>query len=232
MGVWVKVCGTTSLEDAVMAARAGADAVGFVFAAESRRRVTAEVVAGISAGLAEEFAEVERVGVFTTGDAGEIVAAARVAGLTAVQLHGGGGMGPIEAVRELAPELRVIAVVSWEIGVAGAAERVVKEMLALRAAGVTRVLLDSKVGSELGGTGVAFAWEEAARVLGEVRNGMELVVAGGLRPETVAEAVRVLQPWGVDAVSGVEEAVGRKSAEKVRGLVTAARGRLQVLDCI
>ena len=207
-----------------MAARAGADAVGFVFAAESRRRVTAEVVAGISAGLAAEFPAVERVGVFTTADAGEIVAAARLAGLTSVQLHGGPRVGLMEAVRELAPELRVIAVVSWEIGVAGTAERVVKEMLALRAAGVTRVLLDSKVGQELGGTGVAFAWEEAARVLAGARDGMELVVAGGLRPETVAEAVRMLRPWGVDAVSGVEEAMGRKSPEKVHGFVAAARG--------
>ncbi len=208
----------------MMAARAGADAVGFVFAAESRRRVMAEVVAGISAGMAEEFPEVERVGVFTTADAAEIVAVARLARLTSVQLHGGAGMGLIQTVRELAPELRVIAVVSWEIGVAGTAERVVGEVLSLRAAGLTRVLLDSKVGRELGGTGVAFAWDEAARVLAEVRDGMDLVIAGGLRPETVAEAVRELRPWGVDAVSGVEEAVGRKSAAKVREFVAAARG--------
>ena len=206
-----------------MAARAGADAVGFVFAAESRRRVTAEVVEGISAGLAAEFPAVERVGVFTTDDAGEIVAAARAAGLGSIQLHGAGGAGLIQAVRELAPELRVIAVVSWEIGVAGAGERVVEEVLALRGEGVTRVLLDSKVGQEPGGTGVAFAWEEAARVLAGVRDGIQLIVAGGLRPETAAEAVRVLGPWGVDAVSGVEAAVGRKSLEKVRGFVGAAR---------
>lgn len=222
--VFVKICGTTSLEDARVAAGAGADAVGFVFAAESRRRVTAAEVTGISAAMAEEFPAVERVGVFTTADAGAIVAEARAARLTAVQLHGGGGVGLARAVREMAPELGVTAVVSWEMGAADAGERVAAEMLALGAAGVRRVLLDSKVGAELGGTGVAFRWAEAAQVLVEVRAGMEVMVAGGLRPETVAEAVRVLQPWGVDAVSGVEATAGRKDPEKVRGFVRAARG--------
>ena len=224
--MFVKICGTTNVEDARAAAETGADAVGFVFAAESRRRMTAEVVAGISRVLAEEFPGLERVGVLDSVDAKEIVALARAAGLTGVQLHGASGVALVQAVRGMAPELMVMAVVSWEVGAAGAAERVQEEVAALRAAGVERVLLDSKVGAALGGTGVAFAWEEAAGALAEVRDGVTLVVAGGLRPETVAEAVRVLRPWGVDVVSGVEAGPGRKSAEKVRSFVRAARSEV------
>ena len=226
--MWVKICGTTSVEDALVAAAAGADAVGFVFAAASRRRVTAGVVAGISRVLAAEFGEVERVGVFESVDAGEIVREARAAGLTGVQLHGGGGVELARAVKAAAPELLVMAVVSFGVGVAGAAEQVRTEVAAMRAAGVERILLDSKVGSAgggtvMGGTGVAFAWEEVAMAIGDERDGVRLVVAGGLQPETVAKVERVLAPWGVDVASGVEAAVGRKSVERVRAFVAAAR---------
>ena len=222
--MFVKICGTTNVEDARTAAQAGADAVGFVFATTSRRRVTAEMVAAISQVLAGEFPRVERIGVFDAVDAEEIVATASEAGLTGVQLHGGGGMDLARAVKEMAPQLMVMAVVSWEVGAAGAAERVREEVAALRGMGVERVLLDSKVGVAAGGTGVAFAWGDAAAALAGIADGMKLVVAGGLRPETVAEAVRVLGPWGVDVASGVEAAVGRKSVEKVSAFVMAARG--------
>ncbi len=228
--MWVKICGTTSVGDARLAAEAGADAVGFVFAAASRRRVTVEAVAGMSRVLAEEFPVVERVGVFEAVDAGALVAAARAAGLTGVQLHGGGGAVLARAVKAVAPELTVMAVVSFELGAEieaeAAAARVREQVGAMREAGVERVLLDSKVGAARGGTGVAFAWAEAAAALTEVRDGVRLVVAGGLRPETVAEAVRVLGPWGVDVVSGVEAEVGRKSEAAVREFVRAARGQV------
>ena len=221
--MWVKVCGTTTLRDARMAAEAGADAVGFVLVPGSKRALTAEMAAGISREMTAEFPAVERVGVFAVLDAASIVRDARAAGLTGVQLHGGGGVELARAVKGMAPELIVMAVVSWEVGVEREAARVRAEIAAMREAGVERVLLDSKVGTEMGGTGVAFAWDEAAVALAGVRDGVRLVVAGGLRPATVAEAVRVLAPWGVDAVSGVEAGPGRKSAEKVAAFVAAAR---------
>ena len=223
MALFVKVCGTTSLEDARMAARAGADAVGFVLVPGSKRVMTVAAVAEIARVMAAEFPAVERMGVFASLEAGGIVAAAREAGLTGVQLHGGGGVALARAVQAMAPELMVLAVVSWEVGEAGVEARVREEVAALRAAGVERVLLDSKVGDAAGGTGVAFGWDEAARAVAGVRDGVRLVVAGGLRPETVAEAIGVLRPWGVDAVSGVEAGPGRKSAEKVEAFVRAAR---------
>lgn len=227
--MWVKVCATTSLGDARLAVEAGADAVGFVLAAASRRRVTAEAVAAMTAGLrAADSAGVEMFGVFDGVDAEEIVRQARVAGLTGVQLHAAVAaeerVAQVLAVRAMAPELAVMAVVHWEVGAPDAGERVREEMAALRAAGVRRVLLDSKVGAAAGGTGVRFDWAEAAEALMGVREGVDLVVAGGLRAETVGQAIRELGPFGVDVASGVEAAVGEKSPERVRAFLAAARG--------
>lgn len=220
--MWVKLCANTTAEDAHECAAAGADAVGFVFA-PSRRRVTPEAVAAMElSGLA-----IDRVGVFVSADAEEIVRAARVAGLTGVQLHGVPGGGRVVqlagVVRGMAPELGVVPVVHWVVGDAGAGARVAAELAALKAAGFGRVLLDAKVAAEMGGTGVALDWAAVAGAIAKVRVGMEVILAGGLRPETVAEAVRVLKPWGVDVASGVEMVPGRKSVERVRHFVAAAR---------
>ncbi len=220
--MWVKICGTTTAEDARGAVAAGADGVGFVFAAESRRRVTAAAVRAM--GL--EGLGVETVGVFTTGDEGEIAGVVAEAGLRAVQLHGAvvdeALVGRVRA--KVGDGVGVVPVVHWEIGDGAAGARVAEGLRRLRGAGVARVLLDTRMGDRLGGTGVSFDWARAAEALAQAREGMELVLAGGLRPETVGEAVRVLRPWGVDVVSGVEREVGRKDGERVRAFVRAARG--------
>ncbi len=219
--MWVKICGTTTAEDAREAVSAGADALGFVFVPGSRRLVTPELVGAM--GLQGEV--VERVGVFATRDVGEISQAVERAGLTGVQLHGGAaGVETLAAqVRARVPEVRVVPVVHWEVGESAAGEVVAAALRRLRDSGFTRVLLDAKVGPALGGTGVSFDWRRAAKAIAEARAGMELVLAGGLRPETVEEAVRVLEPWGVDVVSGVEREPGRKDRERVRAFVAAAR---------
>ncbi len=207
-----------------MAAELGADAVGFVFA-ESKRRVTVGAVAAMTRELAVEFSEVERIGVFDAGSAEEIVAAARAAGLTGVQLHGRGNFDEalLREVVERAGGLRVIPVLHWEVGGDDAvAARVRAGLVAARAAGVERVLLDSKLGDAAGGTGVAFGWEDAALGIAEARGELKLIVAGGLRAENVAEAARALRPWGVDVASGVEAEPGRKSPERVRAFLKAS----------
>ncbi len=219
--MWIKICANTCVEDALRAAELGADAVGFVFA-PSARRVTPEQVRAIAGELP---ARMERVGVFVGGSAEEIAATAETARLTGVQLHSEFEAGLVERLGEWMPELAVIPVVHWEIAdqdesvVAAAAgfDRVVGKPR-------QRVLVDAKVGRASGGLGVSFDWESAREMFAEQRErGLRLIVAGGLRPENVAEAIRVLRPWGVDVVSGVEREPGRKDPEKLRRFIENAR---------
>lgn len=220
--MWVKICGTTIAGDAQDAVEAGADAVGFIFVPQSRRVTSPQAVRAMK--LSDLPAE--RIGVFATPDADAVARAVDEAGLTGVQLHGGGA-GLVELageVRERVPlAVSIMPVVHWEVGKPGAGEPAAEGLRQLRTAGFHRILLDAKVGAALGGTGVSLPWAEAAGAIATAREGLELVLAGGLRPETVGEAVRVLRPWGVDVVTGVEREPGRKSAARVRAFLAAAR---------
>ena len=223
--MWVKICANTNVEDALVAAEAGADAVGFVFA-DSVRKVTPADVREITSALP---AGMERVGVFAKHSAEEILRAVELAGLTAAQLHGGLDLRLAEKLR--ARSIEVIHTLHWAVGEDASSpsagfssdQRVAAGLATLRQfeAGA-RVLVDAKVGMASGGLGVAFDWAAAAKVL-RASAGLRVVVAGGLRPESVAEAVRVLAPWGVDVASGVEARPGKKDAEKVRAFVEKAR---------
>jgi phosphoribosylanthranilate isomerase len=218
--MWVKICGNTNLEDAALAAELGADAVGFVFAA-SKRQVTAAQVGAITRRLD---GRVERVGVFDSRDAEEIARTAEEAGLTAVQLHGGLDEGLVERLAERFAG-GVIQTLHWVVGASAAdAEELAGQVAQVAALGVERVLIDSKVGAAMGGTGVAFDWGAARRVLASAPGGLRLIVAGGLRPENVAQAIAELRPWGVDVSSGVEAAVGRKDPALVRQFIANAHG--------
>lgn len=214
MSLWVKICGTTSLEDARLAVESGADAVGFVFA-PSARQVHAAQVAAITAALPQS---IEKIGVFVSPDAGEIAAAVRASGLTGVQVHAGGGAALTAALRtEFGPALRILRVVHFGAEAAAEAVQVAADP------SIDGILVDSRVGAQLGGTGVAYDWTSAARTIFAPERGVRLVAAGGLSPENVAEAIATLRPWGVDVVSGVEAAPGRKDAAKVRAFVSRAR---------
>jgi phosphoribosylanthranilate isomerase len=221
--MWVKICGNTNLEDAALAAELGADAVGFVFA-ESPRRVTAAQVAAITPHLPKS---VERVGVFHSHHADEIAQIAADAGLTAVQLHGGLDEALLERLAaKFAGSVQIIQTLHWTIDAAGSSATVLAGQIdRIAVLGISdRVLIDSKVGSAGGGTGVAYDWSEAQSVFASAPAGMHLVVAGGLKPENVARAVSQLSPWGVDVCSGVEVSPGRKSAEKLAQFIENARG--------
>jgi phosphoribosylanthranilate isomerase len=216
--MWVKICGNTSLGDALAAAQQGADAVGFVFA-ESKRRVTVAQVAAITPHLP---AGVERVGVFYSRDASEIQTVVGEAGLTTVQLHGGLNE---KLLGRLAGGVKIIQTLHWVVGDEASAEQLRGELGRVAAGGVVdRVLIDSKVGTMGGGTGVAFDWAGAREVLRAAPSGLRLIVAGGLKPENVAEAIAQLQPWGVDVVSGVEAAPGRKDLDRLARFLKNARG--------
>jgi phosphoribosylanthranilate isomerase len=218
--MWIKICGNTNLEDARLAVELGADAVGFVFG-ESKRRVTAGQVAEITRQLPVEIA---KIGVFQTQDFEEIAGTIREAGLTGAQLHTGFSPKLIVALREEFPgTLFVIQTTHWKTE-GQTAEGLRSELELLRTAeGIDAAMIDSRTATAAGGTGVAFDWKAAKAALAGLGE-LPLVVAGGLTPENVGEAIAVLHPWGVDVVTGVEAQPGRKDPEKLAAFIRVARG--------
>jgi phosphoribosylanthranilate isomerase len=219
MSLWIKICGNTSLADALLAAEAGADAVGFVFA-PSPRQVTAAEAAAIVSRLP---AGIEKIGVFVGATLEEIYTTVRAGGLTGVQLHFQAAAElPAKLHQRLGPGLRILRVVHIDAAHAEVGARQIAEHL--QDPHLDGVLMDSRTATAAGGTGVAFDWAVAAdALLQDARARERLIAAGGLNPCNVAEAIATLRPWGVDVVSGVEAAPGRKDAAKVREFVARAR---------
>jgi phosphoribosylanthranilate isomerase len=225
MSLWIKICGNTSLEDARLAALAGADALGFVFA-PSPRQVTVSEVAAIVKHLASP---VEKIGVFVDAPLDEIYAAVRVCMLTGVQLHSAvGPQVPAKLHQRLGPDLRVLRVVHFD---AAAAERMIAEIAQHdRDPHVDAVLVDSRTAAAVGGTGVSFDWAAARAVFSQDAKACKRIVAGGLNHQNVGDAIATLRPSGVDVVSGVESAPGRKDPVKVRDFVARARAAVRELQ--
>ena len=196
---WVKICGTTSLEDAMVAVEAGADAVGFVFYEKSPRFVTAEQVREIVKELPRG---VETVGVFLKEDPERVEEIAELAGVSAVQLHGSRGAWPVTEKKVF------VAVPAGEL---------------MASVGNMPPSLSAVFADSSNGTGGAFDWDEARTGVRAAMQYFPVVVAGGLTAENVAEMMAALEPWGVDVVSGVELFPGRKHPEKVRAFVAAVR---------
>jgi len=215
MNLWTKICGTTSIADARLVVAAGADAVGFVFA-PSPRRVTPEQVALITPHLPES---VEKIGVFVDAPPDEIESAVRQGGLTGVQLHSlCDAEVPSRLKERFGAEFRVLRVVHFGAEAA-------QQMQAIeRDPNVDAILIDSRTATAVGGTGIAFDWVSAGAALFQGAGAWKhRVAAGGLTPANVAEAIATLRPWGVDVVSGVEAAPGRKDPAKVREFIANAR---------
>jgi phosphoribosylanthranilate isomerase len=223
--MWIKICANTNLEDTQLAFDLGADAVGFVFA-PSARRVTPEQVAEITSRLTGPG---ERVGVFHALEFEAIRDAVRIAGLTGVQLHGEGDQTlPSLLKAEFGPDLTIAQTLHWIVEAENATDDLLNRAAALKETGhVDRILVDSKVGSALGGTGRTFDWNGAASLFAEA--GLPMIVAGGLGPGNVTEAIARLKPWGVDVASGVESVPGRKDPERLRQFIERTRAAGQNL---
>jgi phosphoribosylanthranilate isomerase len=200
--VFVKICGITREDDALLAVAMGADAVGFIFA-PSKRQVAPTLVRDIIRRLPPE---VMTVGVFRDEAASRVVEIVNSTGLRAAQLHGRESAETTRWVRERVPHV-IKAFAAGD-----------PELADARSYGADAILLDSPSP----GSGEVFDWS-----LAEGRpDGVNVILAGGLDPHNVADAVRKVQPWGVDVASGVESErgdPGQKDARKVRAFIKAAR---------
>jgi phosphoribosylanthranilate isomerase len=212
--MWIKICGNTSLEDAQLAVEAGAHAVGFVFAA-SPRQVTAAEVSRITPHLPEV---IEKYGVFVDAEFEDIVRTVTEAGLTGAQLHVSNDPLLASKLREhFGSSFGILQVIHYQQDLGG-------QLALLREdPAIDAVLIDSRTATVVGGTGIRFDWQAASRSFFDAASRVRLIAAGGLKPENVAEAIRVLHPWGVDVVSGVESAPGRKDPARIKAFVTAAK---------
>ncbi len=204
MMIQIKLCGMTRPEDARAAEAAGANAVGFIFA-PSPRQITAEQARRISKELGPF---ISRVGVFVNATRDEIAAVLDQVDLDVLQLHGSETPEQVEALLPLG-------------------RRVIKSIRVKDAESLARLdeypvdtfLLDSYVPGVPGGTGHIFDWSLAT----EIARKRRIILAGGLTPDNVAEAIKVVQPFGVDTSSGVEESPGVKDHEKMQQFIARAR---------
>lgn len=213
---WVKICGITNLDDARLAVDAGADALGFIFFEGSPRNVSPEVAASIIAKLPEP---IEKVGVFVNASSDQVSRVLVEAGLTAVQLHGAVNAPVRDGGPNVARKTKVYVVYSdHELQFLAGAARMDEKLRFPDA-----IFLDSGTPQKWGGTGKRFDWEGAAPLVAALRQNYKIVVAGGLNPGNVTEALTLLAPWGVDVASGVELLPGKKDSEKVRAFVRAIR---------
>ena len=238
---WIKICGITNLEDARVAVDAGADAVGFVFYEKSPRNIQPEAAREIVSALP---AQVEKVGVFVEGYCLDSLNIAGKVGLTAIQNTSNSPLtaasqGPPQHALGSAnppriPKWFVSAPLTAYVEHEDAIRQFGKSLSALRTgtSGHSPIpdgwfetfFVDSGTLQQPGGTGKVFDWEKAVRVADAMRDGgLNLVVAGGLNPANVTEAMRILKPWGVDVSSGVEARPGKKDPEKVRAFIDAVR---------
>ena len=214
---WIKICGTTNLDDALASVEAGADALGFVFAPSPRRispRDAAKMIAGLPAA-------VEKIGVFVNQSAELLLDTVRTAGLTGVQLHGEEDGKFARQLREKCAEIRIIKTVSMREAGEGSGKALA--LATQPQSGFDALLLDSGGNGKRGGTGIVFDWQQAAPLARLLARKFRLIIAGGLAPENAGKALRLFQPWGLDVVSGVEQAPGKKDRAKLQAFVAAVR---------
>lgn len=199
----VKICGITNLEDALSAVEAGADALGFVFYAASPRHIFPEQATRIISQLPPF---VQTVGLFVNEELNTVNEVADLCRLDLVQLHGDESADYCQQIsRRVLKAFRVRSLTCLDP---------IKDY---RVAGY---LLDTFSPSFYGGTGTSFNWEIATEA---VKRHQRIILAGGLTPDNVAEAIRQVGPYGVDVSSGVEAGPGKKDREKVREFIRNAK---------
>ena len=200
----IKICGIKTVEDALAAMNAGADLLGFNFYPKSPRYISVGQCRDVMS-VMRKYGQITYVGVFVNASVDEIRATMDTASLSLAQLHG-----------DETPEM-----VRALDGKGFKAFRGVPDRLSgFAREDAPALLVDASVKGSYGGTGMTADWKSAA----ELSKQIPLLLAGGLTPENVADAVRQVRPWGVDVASGVESSPGVKDAAKMKAFVQAVRG--------
>lgn len=200
----IKICGIKTINDALAAIDAGADYLGFNFYPKSVRFIEKQVCVEITSVLKKEFPQIKLVGVFVNSSVEEVKIIMETCSLDLVQLHG-----------DETPEM-----LNALDGRAFKAFRGIPESVDKFARSESPAfLVDAAVNGAYGGTGVTADWNSAA----ELAKNYPLLLAGGLTPENVAEAVSRVKPWGVDVASGVESVMGKKDPSRMKAFVQAVR---------
>ena len=203
MKTQVKICGVTSVADALAAAEAGADMIGLMFYDGSPRHVSLAQAAEISRALPPF---VLRVGVFVNPTEAQVLEAIAACGLSLLQFHG-------DEASDFCTQFGVMSVKALRV-------RDAESLQTLANFDTDAFLLDAYAQAGRGGTGEKFNWDLAIEAQ---QFGKPIFLAGGLTPENVGDAVRQVRPFAVDVSSGVESAPGKKDATKVRAFIAAVR---------
>lgn len=215
----VKICGIRSLEEALWAVEAGADALGFILVPKSKRYIEPEKLQHITSHLPPF---ITKVGVFAQESPAKVAEIARQCSLDTIQLHGG---ETVDAYRNIqAPKIRAICFDPQAFGnfqnpnPSGLASEFKQGL-------IQGVLLDSNIQGQTGGTGIPLPWEDThfQAILGSIKaTGCPVLLAGGLNPDNIQEAVQLTHPYGVDVSSGVEED-GRKNRNLIFRFVQSVK---------
>lgn len=200
----IKICGIKTLKDALAAIHAGADYLGFNFYSKSVRFIEKENCAKITSVLKKEYPNIKLIGVFVNSSVDEVKNILETCSLDLAQLHG-------DETPEMFAQLAARAFKAFR-GIPEGIKGYERNK-------APALLVDAFVKGLYGGSGVTADWSAAA----ELAKSYPLLLAGGLTPENVAEAVRQVKPWGVDVASGVESAPGEKDASRMKAFVQAVR---------
>jgi phosphoribosylanthranilate isomerase len=202
---WIKICGTTSERDADLAIRAGANALGFIMA-QSPRQVSDTAAYAIGTIVPKG---VETIGVFVNEDPKTLMETARFCRFTGVQLHGDEDAAYISQLRKGLPGTKIVKSIS------------ATELSDVANLAPDAWLVDNALPGRRGGTGQTFNWRESPPRMRQLR--APVIIAGGLTPQNVGEALDIFRPWGVDVVSGVESYPGRKHSGAITQFIDAVR---------
>lgn len=198
---FIKICGLTNIPDALAAVSLGANALGFIFA-PSPRQVSPEMALSICKELPPY---IWKVGVFVNADLKEVIQIANFCGLTTLQFHG--DESPEYCAQAPLPVIKTIRI------------KGVESLPAIKNYASSLLLLEGYHPTLAGGTGQTFPWE---LVLG-IKDKINFILAGGLNPENIAQAISMVHPWGVDVSSGVEEWPGKKDKNKMAYFIKEVR---------